>query len=42
MEYSDKMQKPTEELRTTFASDEETTFENTDRLPYLAAVLDES
>jgi cytochrome P450 len=37
-----KMQKLVDELTTAFASDKDMTIENTDRLPYLAAVLEES
>lgn len=40
--HPDKMQKLADELTTAFMSDEEMKIENTDRLPYLAAVLEES
>ncbi|KPM37985.1 Isotrichodermin C-15 hydroxylase [Neonectria ditissima] len=40
--HPDKMQKLVDELTTSFASDDMMTIENTDRLPYLAAVLEES
>lgn len=41
LQNPDKMQKLVHELTTTFASDEMMTIENTDRLAYLAAVLEE-
>jgi cytochrome P450 len=41
LQHPDKMQKLVDELRTAFLSDEMMTIENTDRLPYLAAVLEE-
>ncbi|KAF5667311.1 cytochrome P450 monooxygenase [Fusarium heterosporum] len=37
----DKMEKLVDELTTAFKSDEDMTIENTERLPYLAAVLEE-
>lgn len=41
LQHPDKMQKLVEELTTAFASDDMMNIENTDRLPYLAAVLEE-
>lgn len=41
LQNPDKMEKLVEELTTSFASDEMMTIENTDRLPYLGAVLEE-
>ncbi|RFU29708.1 hypothetical protein B7463_g6647, partial [Scytalidium lignicola] len=41
LQHPDKMQKLVDELTTSFASDDMMTIENTDRLPYLAAVLEE-
>ncbi|KAJ3544836.1 hypothetical protein NM208_g1879 [Fusarium decemcellulare] len=39
--HPDKMEKLVKELTTSFSSDDEMTIDNTDRLPYLAAVLEE-
>lgn len=41
LQHPDKMQKLVDELTTSFASDDEMTIENTDRLTYLPAVLEE-
>jgi cytochrome P450 len=41
LQHPEKMQKLVEELTTLFESDDKMTIENTDRLPYLAAVLEE-
>ena len=41
LRHPDKMQKLVDELTTSFASDDRMTIENTDRLTYLAAVLEE-
>ncbi|KAJ4244588.1 hypothetical protein NW762_014444 [Fusarium torreyae] len=41
LQHPDKMKKLVDELTTTFTSDDEMTIENTDRLEYLAAVLEE-
>ncbi|PNP78706.1 hypothetical protein FNYG_08052 [Fusarium nygamai] len=41
LQHPDKMKKLVNELTTAFKSDDEMTIENTDRLPYLAAVLEE-
>ncbi|KAK7432902.1 hypothetical protein QQZ08_000373 [Neonectria magnoliae] len=42
LQHPDKMRKLVAELTTSFASDDMMTIENTDRLPYLAAVLEEA